>query len=89
MELSNKLFLMFSIFFLFVSIFEIVISAPPFLAGVSAISLQTEYLEPSQNISYVTFALYGVHVMNAVLGGIIAAVGMISRKKFDLDITSI
>jgi len=48
-EITNKLFLLFSIFFLFMSLFEIVIKAPPFLAGISAIALTKKELNPDKN----------------------------------------
>ena len=46
LELTNKLFILFSIFFLLVSILEVMTNAPPFLVGISAIYLDTKYIQP-------------------------------------------
>ena len=88
-ELSNKLFLLFSVFFLFLSIFEIIIGAPPFLAGVCAISLTSAELSPDKNDLSFTFVIFGVQLAHSLMGLIVAVMGIVVKNKLDIDLAKL
>lgn len=57
-EISNKLFLLFAIFALFSSLFEIIIKAPPLLVGTSAVGLTGDDLAPNSIDGTIVYLIY-------------------------------
>lgn len=89
-SLLNKLLLMFSIFFTLSAVFNFIIQGTPSIAGVSALSLSKSDLsvkkvdEPS-----LIFGIYCLGILNALMAGAIAILGIVVRSKLDLDLARI
>lgn len=89
-SLANKLFMMFSIFFLLSGIFNLVIKGVPYMAGISALSLTKADLAVDKIESPgLIFGIYTIGILNALLAGAIAILGIIARSKLDIDLARI
>jgi len=81
-EISNKLMLVASLIFLFISIIQAVINSPPLLASLSAQSYTNNRMNQNQYNKY----LYTLQIINAALILIIAIIGTVLRTKLLLSI---
>lgn len=82
--------LMFSIFFTLSAVFNFIIQGTPSIAGVSALSLNkkelaVKYVDSPQLI----FGIYCLGILNALMAGAIAILGIVVRSKLDLDLARI
>ena len=89
-QLTNRLFLMFALFFILSAIFNFIIQGTPSIAGVSALSLNKHDLAVrTVNSPTLIFGIYCVGILNALLAGAIAILGIIARSKLDLDLAKV
>ena len=85
-QIVNQLTLIFSVFFVIVSLIETLIQSPPFLVSVSAVSLSTRDLMPvkHKNLQLNTEFIYGLQIMNSLMMLSLAVVGIYLRSKLHL-----
>lgn len=88
-QISNQLTLIFSVFFLIVSIIETSINSPPFLTTVAALSLTTKDLYPdsadNRRLPLNTGYIYSLQLVNSAIMLIVAFVGVYVRSKLHLE----
>ena len=90
LSLLNKLLLMFSIFFSLSAVFNFIIQVTPSIAGVSALSLTKADLSVKYvNAPSIIFGIYCLGILNALMAGAIAILGIVVRSKLDLDLARI
>jgi hypothetical protein len=89
-QLANRLFLMFALFFLLSAIFNFIIQGTPSIAGVSALSLNKHDLAVmTVDSPSLILGIYGIGILNALLAGALAVLGIIARSKLDLNLARV
>jgi hypothetical protein len=81
---------MFSVFFTLSAVFNFIIQGIPSIAGVSALSLTKSDLAVKYvNSPSIIFGIYCLGILNAIMAGAIAILGIAVRSKLDLDLARI
>ena len=92
-QISNQLTLIFSAFFLILSIIETSIDSPPFLTTVAALSLTTKDLYPNSpdnhNLPLNNGSIYALQLANSAIMLILAFVGVYVRSRLHLEAANI
>jgi len=87
-DITNKLILMISVFFLVSSIFQAIIQSPPAIAAMSAISIsEADMVVEGDNLIW-AILVYLMLTLNALYGTVIGSIGILQKSKQNIEMAN-